>query len=273
MPPACLPAPLADGEFIGFCTAHAVIFGLGASAEVSTSPRTSLQHNPHPLVCTHNSSQQIRAGETLDTTTSPTIRAQALWTGRTTGRARRTWMPWLPATTLCSSTGSTPAAVFAGTSFLKPALVQPKQTAMRCEIRRDHSSTVHHMFTISSRNLCFRRSPTRSSVLTGRTSDRECIFSAEGCGTEPAWTCVDPYPLPPTTFTAAELAKANGYATIHIGKVGVTMLFITQSLPLRSPVVVLLLQPQSSPNQSSGTSAISFQRATNTPATRTRNGL
>ena len=31
-------------------------------------------------------------------------------------------------------------------------------------------------------------SPTRASVLTGRTSDRECIGGAEGCGQEPAWS-------------------------------------------------------------------------------------
>ena len=29
-------------------------------------------------------------------------------------------------------------------------------------------------------------SPTRACILTGRTPDRECILSAEGCGSEPA---------------------------------------------------------------------------------------
>jgi len=55
-------------------------------------------------------------------------------------------------------------------------------------------------------------------MLTGRTPDRECIFSAEGCGQEPAWSCADKLPLPPTVFTVAEAAKAKGYATIHVGK-------------------------------------------------------
>ena len=40
-------------------------------------------------------------------------------------------------------------------------------------------------------------SPTRSSCLTGRTPNRECIFSAEGCGTMPAYSCNAPLPLPP----------------------------------------------------------------------------
>eukprot|EP00035_Acanthoeca_spectabilis_P002135 m.85326 g.85326 ORF g.85326 m.85326 type:complete len:572 (-) comp11375_c0_seq1:94-1809(-) len=61
-------------------------------------------------------------------------------------------------------------------------------------------------------------SPTRSAVLTGRTPNRECITGAEGCGQEPAWSCLDKMPLPPTTFTIAEAAKKAGYSTIHIGK-------------------------------------------------------
>jgi hypothetical protein len=56
-------------------------------------------------------------------------------------------------------------------------------------------------------------------VLTGRTSDRECIDGAEGCGQEPAWSCPDTKPLSPLTFTIPEAAKTAGYATIHIGKV------------------------------------------------------
>ena len=34
----------------------------------------------------------------------------------------------------------------------------------------------------------------------------------------PAWECVDSMPLPATTFTIAQAAKAKGYATTHIGK-------------------------------------------------------
>jgi arylsulfatase A-like enzyme len=78
----------------------------------------------------------------------------------------------------------------------------------------------------SRHSLVFRRfyagsavcSPTRASVLTGRTSQRECIFGAEGCGQQPAWRCADKMPLPPTAFTIAEAAKQRGYATVHVGK-------------------------------------------------------
>ena len=62
-------------------------------------------------------------------------------------------------------------------------------------------------------------SPTRSSVLTGRTSERECIRGAEGCGQAPAWRCADKMPLPPTAFTIAEAVKLRGYRTLHVGKV------------------------------------------------------
>eukprot|EP01052_Picozoa_sp_SAG31_P030044 SAG31_NODE_3047_length_4749_cov_3.010968_3_plen_209_part_00 len=54
---------------------------------------------------------------------------------------------------------------------------------------------------------------------TGRTSTRECIDGAEGCGQAPAWSCGDNLPLSPRTFTIAEAAKKRGYATVHIGKV------------------------------------------------------
>ena len=61
-------------------------------------------------------------------------------------------------------------------------------------------------------------SPTRSSILSGRTPDRECIFNAEGCGQEPAWSCINPEPFPDTVFTLAEATKEAGYATLHVGK-------------------------------------------------------
>lgn len=56
-------------------------------------------------------------------------------------------------------------------------------------------------------------------MLTGRSPDRECIYSAEPHGWGPAWECSNPMPFPPTTFTIAEAAADAGYATIHIGKV------------------------------------------------------
>eukprot|EP01061_Rhynchopus_euleeides_P019798 TRINITY_DN32486_c0_g1_i1.p1 TRINITY_DN32486_c0_g1~~TRINITY_DN32486_c0_g1_i1.p1 ORF type:complete len:690 (+),score=197.09 TRINITY_DN32486_c0_g1_i1:43-2112(+) len=61
-------------------------------------------------------------------------------------------------------------------------------------------------------------SPTRSSVLSGRSPRRECIDGAEGCGQDPAWSCYDKMPFPSDTFTAAEAAKENGYATFFAGK-------------------------------------------------------
>ena len=61
-------------------------------------------------------------------------------------------------------------------------------------------------------------SPTRSSVMSGRSPRRECIDSAEGCGQDPAWNCYDKLPFPHETFTVAEAAKQKGYATFFAGK-------------------------------------------------------
>ena len=76
------------------------------------------------------------------------------------------------------------------------------------------NSIVFHRFYAGSA-VC---SPTRSALLTGRTPNRECISSAEGCGSKPAYSCLDRLPLPPTTFTIAEAAKQAGFATAHFGK-------------------------------------------------------
>ena len=61
-------------------------------------------------------------------------------------------------------------------------------------------------------------SPTRSSLLTGRTPDRECVFNAEGCGQQPAWECIDPMPFPNSVPTLARTLNASGFATMHLGK-------------------------------------------------------
>lgn len=79
---------------------------------------------------------------------------------------------------------------------------------------RSSSSIVFDRFYAGSA-VC---SPTRSSCLTGRTPNRECVFSAEGCGQLPAYACADNLPLPPTTYTIAEAARDAGYRTVHLGK-------------------------------------------------------
>ena len=61
-------------------------------------------------------------------------------------------------------------------------------------------------------------SPTRSSLLTGRTPDRECVFNAEGCGQTPAWECVDPMPFPASVPTLPRTLAGAGYATAHFGE-------------------------------------------------------
>eukprot|EP01059_Diplonema_ambulator_P032057 TRINITY_DN60_c0_g1_i1.p1 TRINITY_DN60_c0_g1~~TRINITY_DN60_c0_g1_i1.p1 ORF type:complete len:694 (+),score=216.79 TRINITY_DN60_c0_g1_i1:125-2083(+) len=61
-------------------------------------------------------------------------------------------------------------------------------------------------------------SPTRASVLSGRTPRRECIDSAEGCGQDPAWSCYDKLPFPQDTFTVAQAAAEAGYSTFFAGK-------------------------------------------------------
>lgn len=90
----------------------------------------------------------------------------------------------------------------------------PPQTPNLNAFANSENSILFHRFYAGS-GVC---SPTRSALLTGRTPDRECITSAEGCGQQPAWKCKDSLPLPPETFTIAEAAKKANYSTIHIGK-------------------------------------------------------
>lgn len=94
-------------------------------------------------------------------------------------------------------------------------VVNPPRTPELDAMSKSENSILFHRFYAGSA-VC---SPTRSSALTGRTSTRECIDGAEGCGQAPAWSCGDSLPLSPRTFTIAEAAKKKGYATLHIGKV------------------------------------------------------
>jgi len=91
--------------------------------------------------------------------------------------------------------------------------LMPKTPNLDAMSKAPHVAVLERMYTGSP--VC---SPTRASFLTGRTPDRECIYTAEGCGQQPAWECDDQLPLPPQVFTAAEAAKQAGYSTLHLGK-------------------------------------------------------
>ena len=77
-----------------------------------------------------------------------------------------------------------------------------------------HSLQMHRFYSGSP--LC---SPTRASILSGRSPDRDCIFTAEGCGGRPAWTCPQSMPFPAANiYTVAQAAREAGLRTIHVGK-------------------------------------------------------
>jgi len=63
-------------------------------------------------------------------------------------------------------------------------------------------------------------SPTRASVLTGRTNKRSCINSALPCDHmgSPAWACSQGPGLAANAFTVAHAASKLGMATLHLGK-------------------------------------------------------
>ena len=63
-------------------------------------------------------------------------------------------------------------------------------------------------------------SPSRASILSGRTPIRDCILSANHCGSKQAEKCSEPIPFPNTTFTVAKAVKKaySGYRTAMFGK-------------------------------------------------------
>ena len=62
-------------------------------------------------------------------------------------------------------------------------------------------------------------SPTRATVLTGRTNKRSCISGALNCDhVNPAWSCQMGSGIARTEFSIAHAAAARGYKTQHLGK-------------------------------------------------------
>ena len=87
--------------------------------------------------------------------------------------------------------------------------------------RSNHSAVFSRFYAAAG--VC---SPTRAALLTGRTNERDCIFSALPCDSEdPAPGCAMGSDLqgsfPTSEFTTAKAAKKStlgDYATIHLGK-------------------------------------------------------
>ena len=63
-----------------------------------------------------------------------------------------------------------------------------------------------------------RCSPTRGTVLTGRNHNRYCIWSTTRGNNQPDFTTAQPYALPLTEITVAEVLRDHGYSTAMFGK-------------------------------------------------------
>ena len=63
-------------------------------------------------------------------------------------------------------------------------------------------------------------SPSRASILSGRTPIRDCVFAVNHCGSAPAESCSETMPFPNNTFTIANAVKKaySGYRTAMFGK-------------------------------------------------------
>jgi arylsulfatase A-like enzyme len=83
----------------------------------------------------------------------------------------------------------------------------------------DHTALFHRFYSASS--VC---SPTRATILTGRSNNRDCIsFALPCCNEDPAPTCSQGahggLPWPEFTIAkAAKKSKLGDYATIQLGK-------------------------------------------------------
>ena len=110
-------------------------------------------------------------------------------------------------------------------TFNSTPIVRPRTPELDAMSRSPHTLVFDRFYAGSA--VC---SPTRASVLTGRTSERECIYGAEGCGQAPAWRCADRMPLPSTIFTLATAAKMKKYDSIFVGKWHCTNIFAYQHI-------------------------------------------
>ena len=63
-----------------------------------------------------------------------------------------------------------------------------------------------------------RCSPTRGTVLTGRNHNRYCIWSTTSGNNQPDFKVAEPYALPLTEITVAEVLRDHGYSTAMFGK-------------------------------------------------------
>ena len=63
-----------------------------------------------------------------------------------------------------------------------------------------------------------RCSPTRGTVLTGRNHNRYCIWSTTSGNNQPDFIRGEPYALPLTEITVAEVLRDHGYSTALFGK-------------------------------------------------------
>ena len=104
---------------------------------------------------------------------------------------------------------------------------------MRAFAEDQHSALFHRFYSASS--VC---SPTRATILTGRSNQRDCIaFALPCCNEDPAPTCSQGAHggLPWPEFTVAKAAKKStlgDYATIQLGKWHVSCVCARLSAPL-----------------------------------------
>jgi hypothetical protein len=177
----------------------------------------------------------------------PSPRTSGGVTTATTARTRqecaptlRTWMHWRRLHTQHSSIGST----------LLPASAHPPGTARACHVPwpteashgqlrpADASLSCNHHHRHRHRNhnrhahTSAASTATRAALLTGRTNERSCIYSALKCDQEdPAMTCSMGAGRPHSEITIADAAarSPHNYMSIMIGKCECAFFSLDQS--------------------------------------------